>query len=54
MPQRSTPVRPEKPQDSHADLIKAAKALVSAWSSSGFYDRQDATLALALDEALKK
>ena len=39
-----------KPTDT--DLRKAAKALVQAWSSSGFYDRQDANLALALDEAL--
>ncbi len=46
---------PDKQQAKDAatkKLIAAAKALDQGWSATGFYDRQDAALALALREAL--
>lgn len=35
-------------------VVAAARALERGWEASGFYDRQDAALALALREALNE
>jgi hypothetical protein len=38
--------------DAAKALAAAASALTAGWESSGFYDRQDPALAIALHEAL--
>lgn len=59
---RSTPTKtpaseqvPDKQQGKDAaarKVIAAARALDRGWEATGFYDRQEAALALALREAL--